>query len=121
VIIKIYFDYTISPIIYSDIYIDTNYIISFIDRKFLASIISNAKIIKIPIIQIRRIKINLHQYSEYTFLNLYLPGNTATAIIQYDIKIVDNLKTNILMEIDIIGPKNINVFTLINRIIINSC
>jgi hypothetical protein len=121
VIIKIYFDYIIFPIIYFDICIDIDYIILFINPKFLASIILNVKIVKIPIIQIRKIKTNLYQYFEYTFLNLYLPGNTATTAIQYDTRIVDNLKANILVEMNIIGFENIDVFTLINRMIINSC
>jgi hypothetical protein len=121
VIIKIYFDHIVFPTIYSDIYINIDCTILFIDRKILISVASNAKIVEVSVIQIREIEINLYQYSEYGFLNLYLPDNTATAIIQCDAKIVDNLKTNILIGIDIIGSENINVFTSINRIIIDSC
>lgn len=55
---------------------------------------------------------SLHQTSEYVVTPLYFPGENFTAVTaSREIHIVDNLKANILIEMDVMAPEQIDILT----------
>ncbi|SLM39753.1 hypothetical protein LPUS_10359 [Lasallia pustulata] len=62
---------------------------------------------------------------EYVHLDLWFKGlldsKPATAHIQREARIVNNLKAKLLVEIDILGPEKINLLFTSEKMVMNSC
>ena len=63
----------------------------------------------------RGISSNYYSTNEYILLKIYFPGTRNSkdirAKITREVYLVDGLKAKILLRIDIIGPKKINIIT----------
>ena len=60
----------------------------------------------------RRLGSTIYKTTKYIITPLYLPGKESTTILTpREIYIIDNLKVNILINIDIIVPKGIDIIT----------
>lgn len=94
---------------------------SIIDRAFLQRTISKARTTKVSSVQVRGIGKEIHKYDEYIELSIYLSNKSQTAFIRREAQIVDNLKANLLVSIDILGSKSINLILSQSIMIIGSC
>lgn len=73
-------------------------------------------------ITVRGLGSNRHQTSEYVITPLYFPGKDSTArTAPREIHIVDDLKANILIDMDIMIPKKIDIFVSEAKASIDSC
>ena len=73
----------------------------------------------------RSIGFNKYSISNYVFVFIYIPGtntfeNRVKAFITRKAYIIDNFKTKILIEINIINLKSINIFIAKKKIYIKS-
>ena len=90
---------------------DSECTMSLVDRKHLAATKPNAIIQRASNpIRVRGIDHRLHDSSEYTELDFYIPGKlpdgtSAIAHFRREIHIVDDLRANALLGVDIIGPE----------------
>ena len=103
-----------------ELYFNINYIINFIDRKFLFEIY--LKIIikkKLLPITIRGLDINIYNINKYINLEIYLSSknNNNIILIKREFHIVDNLIIKVFINIDILKPEDI-VFDIIRDTII---
>ena len=91
--------------------LDTGCSVTLIDRAFLALAMPNLPIKTMAsLIKVRRLGSNVHETAEYMITPLYLPGEESTTILApREIHIVDNLKANVLIGIDIMVPKQIDI------------
>ena len=94
-------------------YLNFEYAINLINRIFLIKTHLELFIkIIISFIIIRGIGFNKHKISEYVITFLYFFDENVTAIlISWEIYIVNDLKTNVLININIIILKKINILT----------
>ena len=100
-----------------DLYFNTRYIISFIDRVFLLKIYSNAKIKRISIlIIVKNIENRKYNISEYIKLKIYLLDKNEIVVIERKLHIVDNLIAKALIDINVIKLERI-VIDLENNLI----
>ena len=94
-----------------DICVDTNCIMSFVDRNYFRRVLSNydARIRMIAQnIQIRKIDVKLHDIFEYIELNFYIVDkrqNDFKIVVHFkrEIHLIDDLKINILVEMNILA------------------
>lgn len=103
--------------------LNTECIITLIDRNFLKS---QTLIIKIEClsfsINVQKLESNTHQFSEYINLIIYLLDmNRHITVIEWETYIVKNLKTKMLIDIDILTLKFIIMNMFKQIAIINSC
>ena len=93
------------------------------DRAFLLRVQPNLTIRTIASpIRVRGLGSNVHETSEYIVTPLYFPGTEATAILApREIHIVDNLKANILVGMDIMVPEQIDILASQAKASIGSC
>ena len=91
-----------------NLYFDTSYIISLINRKFLRNNYS-IKIKKIStLIIIKGIRSEKHEASEYIRIKLYLLSKNGTvALIKREFYVINNLTAKALIRIDILKPEDI--------------
>ena len=91
-----------------DICVDTNYIMSLVDRNYFRRVLSNydARIrMTVQNIQVRKIDIKLHDISKYIELNFYIVDNR-----QNDFKIVVHFER----EVHLVNDLKINIFVDMN-------
>ena len=104
-----------------ELYFDTRYIMSFIDRKFLLEVFSSIVIKKMSTpITIKGIDVNMHNVNEYIRLQMYLSDKNDITKIKREFHIVDDLAIKTLIDIDIIKPKNMILDIKKDVIIIDS-
>ena len=103
--------------------LNTDYTVSLIDWDFLKKHTSDTKVKKMTwLIKIQELDFNSHAAEDYVKLNLYLSANHGkTADIHWEIHIINNLKVNILIEIDILISEQIDVLLSQWKVIIESC
>ena len=92
-------------------YLNFGCAVNLIDRIFLTKAYSklSIKTITSPI-TIREIGSNKHETSEYVITPLYFPDEDATTILtSREIHIVDNLKINLLIDINIMISEKIDI------------
>ena len=101
-----------------DLYFDTNYIISLINRIFLRENYLDTKIRKISTsITVKEIKNKRHEASKYIRIKIYLSNkNSLIALIEREFYIVNSLTIKALININIIKLKDI-VINLQNNVI----
>ena len=94
--------------------LDTGCSVTLIDRQFLKRLTPFLKLRTLPkAVAVRNIGSDKYNTSEFGILNLFFPGRTvgttgiidALAKILCEIYVVDNLKANILIGMDVLGPK----------------
>ena len=95
----------------SSICLDTGYTMSLIDRKFLLQMLPNAKVKTMASpMEVRGIGPSSHNASQYVLVDIYLRGNNGRiAHLTKELHLVDELKANLLMGIDILAPEGIDV------------
>ena len=104
--------------------VDTDCIITIIDRIFISA---TAEIKKITTkIFIRELRFKIHHFDEFFVLTFYmkemlLDNTRAFAQITREIHIVDDLKTNMLIEADILTPKRMIINFATQNLSIDSC
>lgn len=93
------------------------------DRLFLSRAQSDLAIrIMASSITMRGLGSSVHQTSEYVVTLLCFPGENFTAVTApRGVHIVDNLKANILIEMDVMAPEQIDILTSQCRASIGSC
>ena len=101
--------------------IDSGCTMSLIDRQFLRKVSPEAQIKSVTPITVRGLGTNVHQCSEFVMLDLFLPGKDAAAKIHCGARVVDHLKANMLIGMDIMGPEGIDILISKNCLIIGSC
>ena len=100
-----------------EVCLDTGYPITLGNRKFLKKHIPNAEIKSIETPStVKGLGEAKHSIAEYVRVPLLLPGKLdigepILAEITVDIHLVDDLRANMLISIDIMGPKGIDIIT----------
>ena len=91
--------------------LDTGCSMSLIDRNFLLKEISEAVIRQMASsISVRGIGTINHNTHEYVLLDIYIPGiDRRIARIRREVHIVEELRANILVGVDIMGPEAITI------------
>ena len=91
--------------------LDTDCTMSLIDQNFLKTYVSEAFIKQtVSPISVHSISTATHQANEYALLTLYLPTKDGwTAVIEWEFHLIDSLKANILIGMDVMGSEDINV------------
>ena len=107
--------------------LDTGCPMTMIDRAFLKRRIPTfeMKVHESPI-TLRGIGSNRHATTEWTTLGFYMDGeseagDSVTIKITRDFHIVDNLKANMLIGMDVLGPEQVTIDLPRNRVIFGSC
>ena len=76
------------------------------------------------LILVRGINTNHHLINQYVLLKIYFPGKRNNKDVRVKIireaYLIDNLKTKILLNIDIINPEKIDIITFKNQVFIGS-
>ena len=94
--------------------------INLINRNFLKTQISDATIYNIDIsIKIKRIGLNEYNINEYVVLRLYFTGkDQRTVVIERKLYLINNLRINVLININIINPEKIviNIYNAVTTI-----
>ena len=94
---------------------DTGCTMSVIDRNFLAKAYPQAKITKLPFpVPVQGIGNQVHQCDEFVKLNIHVPGvlpdgTNAIGVLNRGARIVDNLRANMLIGMDILGPEEATI------------
>ena len=102
----------------SSIYVDSRYIINLINKKFLKTQISEIEIRFINItIKIRKIKPVKYNVNEYVILQIYFAGKNKIILIKKKLYLIDDLRTNIFIENNIIVLEKIVVNPTDSKII----
>ena len=103
--------------------LDTDCTVSLIDWSFLKEHISEVKVKwMISPMKVWGLELSSHAAEDYVELNLYLlTDHDRTAVIHWEIYIVDDLKTHILIETDILISEWINVLLSQRKAVIESC
>ena len=106
-----------------DLYFDTNYIINFIDKKFLRENLFDVEIKKMFIlITVKDIDNKKHNISEYVKIKMYLSNkNDIIVLIERELHIIDDLIVKTFIEIDIMKLKSIVLDLKHNIIKIDAC
>ena len=97
----------------TSICLDTGCTMSLVDRSFLKDRCPQIKIhtMSSPM-EVRGIGLTSHSANVYARVDFYLPGKDGrTAYFQREVHLVENLKANLLMGIDIISPEQIHINT----------
>ena len=107
------------------IYINSKCIISLIDKNFLKEILSNIEIKKIRInINIKKIGTSKHMTNDYCLFDLYIfnisINQWAIVHIRKKIYIIDNFKAKMLLSINILNLKRININVDKKKLLIKS-
>ena len=112
----------------SDVCIDTGCTMSLIDRQWLLKLLPTAVIQRTQTsVKVRGIEDREHDSSEYTTIDLYIPGSSNTAgepsIVQIkrEVHIVDHLRARMLIGADILGPEGMVPDLQNRRLLIGSC
>ncbi|SLM41024.1 probable transposable element [Lasallia pustulata] len=72
--------------------------------------------------EVRGIGLTSHSANEYARVDFYLPGKDGrTAYFQREVHLVENLKANLLMGIDIISPEGIDIYPSREVATVKSC
>ena len=106
--------------------LNTNYSVTLIDRAFLASQCPNIKIAQMAFsLLVRGIGFNKHSILNYVLVSIYIPGtdtsgNRVKTFITREAHVIDNFKAKILIGINIMGPKSINIFVAKKKVYIKS-
>ena len=107
---------------------DSGCSVTLVDRAFLKSLLPDCKIrtMSTPI-TVRGLGLNLHQTAEYAIIPLYFQGldSAGTKVLAItsprEIHIVDQLKANILISMDVMVPENIDIIVTRAIASIGSC
>ena len=97
----------------TSICLNTGCTMSLVDRSFLKDRCPQIKIhtMSSPM-EVRGIGLTSHSANVYARVDFYLPGKDGrTAYFQREVHLVENLKANLLMGIDIISPEQIHIDT----------
>ena len=91
--------------------LNTDCTASLINQGFLKEHASYAEVKKMTsLMKVQRLDFSSHSVRDYVKLNLYLSANhDKTAVIHYEIYIIDDLKVNVLIETDILISEQINI------------
>jgi len=94
-----------------NLYFNTSYIISLVNREFLKANYPNIEVRKIVTpITIRGISEKKYKASKYIKVNLYLLGGEGnSALISRELYLVDNLLVRALISVDIIKPEGFTI------------
>lgn len=106
--------------------LDTGCTMSLVDRDFLRKHLPDTVIQKTASkITVRGIGSRTHECQNYVRLSLYLPGSlngkVVVAHLERDVHLVDNLRANLLIGMDIIGPERISMDIPSRKAIIGGC
>ena len=123
--ITIFFQFSVKDFIKSAC-LNTECIMFLVDKQFLCQHLLNLSIqqsvIKITVWDIDN---KTHKCQKYVHLNLYLSDVLAETMrliyIIWDIHLIDNLQTNLLIEINIIDSEQININISFQKTIIEEC
>jgi hypothetical protein len=106
----------------NELCVDTNCIMSLIDRAYLQKYLSSTKIFHIDdFISFRDIDIVIHNCSEYVHLKLFISKFLEIVKFTYETYIVDNLKTKLLMNMNILELEEIILDILRRRLTLSLC
>ena len=72
-------------------------------------------------ILVQELSTTIHQSSQYIKISIYLSGKDCTAIIEWEIHIIKNLKIKMLLNMNILTPEDITMNLFRKVIIIGSC
>ena len=72
-------------------------------------------------IKVKGIGLVIHQSDKYALLDMYLSGDSAIAHIRQEFHLIENLKANALIGIDILGSKGINILLIEKVATIYNC
>ena len=110
-----------------DICIDTGCSVTVADQKFMEANLPHAEIrtMASPTI-VKGLGKAKHKVNQFVHTAMYLPGKTdvgepVVGEIMVDLHLVEDLKANILLGMDVVGPKEINVITSRKHLYIGSC
>lgn len=103
--------------------LDTGCSVTLMDRVFLAKTRPGLTIQTMASpITVRGLGSNKHQTSEYVVTSLYLPSEDGTAMLApREIHIVDDLKANVLIGMDIMVPEKIDILASQSKAMVGSC
>lgn len=103
--------------------LDSGCSVTLMDRAYLARAHPGLTIRSmVSPITVRGLGANRHQTSKYVITSLYFPGEDIIAMTSpRKIHIVDDLKANILVEMDVMMPEQIDVLASQSKASINSC
>ena len=95
-----------------DVCLDSGAGVSLVDRAFFKAQYSNTPIRTMASpLKVRGLGTNRHETWEYAICDIHLPGTkeglSATSVLRREVHLVDNLKANMLLGNDIIGPERI--------------
>ena len=107
----------------SPICLDTGCTMSLVDRNFLLSNCPNIKISTMATpMEVRGIGSASHAANQYALVDFCLPGNDGRiAYFQREVHLVDNLKANLLLGIDILAPEGIVMDLSAKIAVVKSC
>lgn len=110
----------------AELCVDTGCNMSLIDRAFLKRLVPNCTITQYEqAIPVRGIGERIHNCSEYATFDLYIPGTVngqpAIAQITRGARIVEGLRANMLIGMDILGPEDISMIIPKRELHIGSC
>jgi hypothetical protein len=103
-----------------EVCVDSGCTMSIIDRKFLKRVLPNATPTKVESVPVRGIGKTVQQCDQHVTFELYLPGKEAMAVIRCGARVVEDLKANFLIGMDILGPERIDLILSQSLIIIGS-
>ena len=112
--------------IQTDVYLDTGYGISLIDRAYLFGQLPDIQISKMASpLKVRSIGLNRHLTDKYVFIPVYIPGTkdgvSILVCFKREFHIVNELRANILIGNNTIGPESIDIRILDRLAYIGSC
>ena len=106
--------------------LDTDCTMSLIDQKFLHEHLPDSHIHKASKqITVQGISDKTHECQEFVIMSVYLPGtfagNPVLGHIISEIHLVDDLRANLLLRMDIIGPERISTDISAQKAVLDSC
>ncbi len=105
--------------------LNTDTEVSLIDKNFVLNRLSKAHIpLMISSLTIREIEVNVHETKKYVNFSIYLSSKKDSKKmieIHKEMHLIEDLKTNMLIENDILESKNIIINIQEKKIVISSC
>ncbi len=110
-----------------DICIDTGCSVTVVDKRFMEANLPHAEIrtMASPAI-VKGLGKAKHEVNRFVRTSIYLPGKTdigepVIGELTVDLHLVDDLKANILLGMDVVGPEDIDVITSKKHLYVGSC
>lgn len=110
-----------------EVYINTGCGVTLADRLWLLALLPKVKIRRMPkALRVKGLGIAMHDTDEYVLIPMYIPdvkedGTKVLCRITREIHLIGNLKAHMLIENDIVDPKQIVIDINRSKAVIDSC